>query len=120
MSRRISAAVLFVAAVTAPAWIKAEPPKPSADSLATVLPQAETEQVGMSVERLQRIHTRHQPYIDDGRLAGVVTLVARRGRLVHFEARGLADIEAKTPCARTPSFAWRPARSLSPPSPSSC
>ena len=57
MSRRISAAVLFVAAVTAAAWIKAEPPKPSADSLATVLPQAETEQVGMSVERLQRIHS---------------------------------------------------------------
>ena len=104
MSRRISAAVLFVAAVTAAAWIKAEPPKPSADSLATVLPQAETEQVGMSVERLQRIHSAIQPYIDDGRLAGVVTLVARRGRLVHFEAQGLADIEAKTPMRKDAIF----------------
>jgi CubicO group peptidase (beta-lactamase class C family) len=38
-----------------------------------------------------------QRYIDQGELAGTVTLIARRGRVVHFEAQGLMDIEKKIP-----------------------
>ncbi len=35
--------------------------------------------------------------IDAGEVAGVVTLVARRGKVVHFEAQGYADIASKKP-----------------------
>src|SRR5580658_1085693 len=52
------------------------------------------EDVGMSLERLHRIHDAVQRHIDAGEISGAVTLVARRGRLVHFEAHGLMDIES--------------------------
>ncbi len=32
-----------------------------------------------------------------GSVPGVVTLVARRGRIVHFETHGYNDVEAKRP-----------------------
>ena len=38
-----------------------------------------------------------QQHIDAGEIAGVVTLVARRGRIVHFEAYGYSDIAKRTP-----------------------
>jgi len=40
-----------------------------------------------------------QKYIDARMIPGVVTLVARHGRIVHFESRGLMDIEADKPMA---------------------
>src|SRR5688572_6513134 len=53
------------------------------------------EDVGMSSERLARIKEAVQRQIDAGALPGAVTLVARRGKIVHFEAHGLNDVEAK-------------------------
>lgn len=61
------------------------------------LPTAKAEDVGMSSERLARIRTAMQRYIDRQQVAGVVTLVARRGRVVYLDAQGLRDAEAKTP-----------------------
>jgi CubicO group peptidase (beta-lactamase class C family) len=37
-----------------------------------------------------------QQYIDGGQITGAVTMVARKGRIAHFEAQGLMDVEAKT------------------------
>jgi CubicO group peptidase (beta-lactamase class C family) len=53
------------------------------------------EDVGMSSERLKRIHPMIQSHIDARDFSGAVTMVARKGKLVHLEAHGLADIEAK-------------------------
>lgn len=52
------------------------------------------EEVGLSSERLQRIdaHWRTQ-YIEPGRIAGAVTLIARQGKVAHLSALGLADRE---------------------------
>ena len=55
------------------------------------LPMASPESVGMSSERLQRIKTYFQEYIDANQIAGAVTLVARRGKVVHHEAQGWRD-----------------------------
>ncbi len=59
------------------------------------IPFAEAESVGMSTERLQRIDAAMQRHIDAGKIQGAVTAVARRGRVVHFEAHGLIDVEAE-------------------------
>src|SRR5690606_38950719 len=48
-------------------------------------------------ERLVRINRVMQRYVDEQKLAGTVTLVARRGQIVHFEACGMAHIEATQP-----------------------
>ena len=66
-------------------------------TLAGSLPTARPEEVGLSSERLARIGTAMQKHIDAGEIAGVVTLVARRGRIAHFEAYGFADIAKRTP-----------------------
>lgn len=65
----------------------------SSDSLrgADALPTAKPEDVGMSPERLQRVNTLTERYIDANLLAGTVTLVARHGKVVHFEAQGYRD-----------------------------
>jgi CubicO group peptidase (beta-lactamase class C family) len=53
--------------------------------------EARPEEVGISSQRLARLGQELQAQIDRGELAGVVTLVARRGRIVQFEARGIYD-----------------------------
>jgi CubicO group peptidase (beta-lactamase class C family) len=53
--------------------------------------------VGLSSERLERIASAIQKSIDDGRIAGGVSLVARRGKIAYFKAVGMADRDAKKP-----------------------
>ena len=65
---------------------------------------AEAESVGMSTERLQRIDSAMQRHIDAGGIQGAVTAVARRGKVVHFKAHGLMDVEAKRPMSRDAIF----------------
>jgi len=72
----------------------------AADELAGSRP----EDVGMSSERLARVTRAMQGYIDRGEVAGVVTLIARRGRVVHFEALGLRDAENGVPMTRDTIF----------------
>ncbi|MFI4945934.1 MAG: hypothetical protein ACHP85_21855, partial [Burkholderiales bacterium] len=57
-------------------------------------PAVTAESVGLSSERLERLRAGMQRYVDDGRVAGLVTYVARGGRVVHHEAFGKADVEA--------------------------
>jgi CubicO group peptidase (beta-lactamase class C family) len=52
------------------------------------------EDVGFSSERLGRIRPLIKSHIDAKDLSGVVTLVARKGKVVHFEAQGTTDFES--------------------------
>ncbi len=61
------------------------------------LSNSRPEDVGLSSERLQRINAVMQSYVDDHKLAGLVTLVARRGKIVHFEKFGSMEIEKDKP-----------------------
>ena len=65
---------------------------------------SKAEDVGISTERLQRIHESVVRHISEKDVAGAVTLVARRGKIVHFEAQGLADIDAKKPMMKDTIF----------------
>ncbi|GIX47381.1 MAG: serine hydrolase [Candidatus Tectimicrobiota bacterium] len=55
------------------------------------------EEVGLSAARLARLRTHLQRYIDTGKLAGTLTLVARRGRLAYFEPQGYLELEGRRP-----------------------
>jgi CubicO group peptidase (beta-lactamase class C family) len=59
------------------------------------VPVTKPEDVGVSSERLARIHVAMQRYVDRHEVAGVVTLVARRGHLIHLDAAGYRDAESK-------------------------
>ena len=72
--------------------------------LAAAGPVAKPEDVGMSSERLRRIHELVQRHIDAKSFSGAVTLVARKGRVVHFETHGLMDIASKKPMRKDALF----------------
>ncbi len=55
------------------------------------------ESVGFSSERLKRIDALMKQYVDEGKLAGIVTTVGRRGKIVHNAACGMMDIEKQKP-----------------------
>jgi CubicO group peptidase (beta-lactamase class C family) len=68
------------------------------------IPIGKAEDVGMSTERLKRIGEAVQRHIAAGDVAGAVTLVARRGKITHFEAQGVMDLDTKKPMAKDNLF----------------
>ncbi len=68
------------------------------------LSMAAPEEVGMDSGRLSRLTDSMQGLVDEGRLAGVVTAVARHGKIVHFESAGWRDMEAGAPMTNDALF----------------
>src|SRR5262245_43245787 len=66
----------------------------------TVIP----EDAGLSSVRLRRINDAMGHLVEGGSLAGSVTLVARRGKVAHFEATGWMDPGARRPMERDAIF----------------
>jgi CubicO group peptidase (beta-lactamase class C family) len=54
-------------------------------------------EVGLDADRLRRIDRHFARYVDDGRLAGWLITVSRRGSLAHVSRRGWRDVEAGLP-----------------------
>ena len=63
------------------------------------VPRGTPQEVGLSGERLTRIGGVIERAMDADTISGAVTLVARRGKIAHFEAHGLMDIESSRPMA---------------------
>ncbi len=68
------------------------------------LPTASAESVGMSTQRLARLSAGMKELVDSGRLAGVVTMVSRHGKVVEFDAAGKRDIAANAPMQKDSIF----------------
>jgi CubicO group peptidase (beta-lactamase class C family) len=58
---------------------------------------AAPQSVGLSTERLQRVHELVARTIAAGEIAGAVTLVARNGQVAYLEAQGVMDLASKRP-----------------------
>ena len=95
MTKRSIAAAAAVVLLSGLTTLAGEAPKQRAASTAPILWQPTA--AGMSNERVVRITKTMQRYVDEGRIAGTVTWLMRRDKLVHFEATGFADLESKTP-----------------------
>jgi CubicO group peptidase (beta-lactamase class C family) len=88
---RISASLLILLAsvsAAAPATLAA---------VASPLPPATPESQGMSSERLGRLHAELERFVTEGKHAGVISLIARNGRIVDWQAWGKRDLEAGLP-----------------------
>ena len=90
----------FLATIAALAALAASPVLADANPV----PMAEPESVGMSSERLKRIGAGMRRLIDANKIPGTVTLVARRGKVVHFETNGLRNIAAGLPMEQDTIF----------------
>src|SRR3977135_3265974 len=91
--------LVFVAALVAGLAVTARWTAAQAD-----LPFAKAEAVGMSSKRLERINAFIKDYVDTSQIAGAVTLVARKGKIVHFEAQGWRDKDDHQPMAKDALF----------------
>lgn len=73
-------------------------------AVAADLPRAKPEAVGLSSARLERIGEVFRAKVDAGEIPGYVALVARRGKVAHFEAYGMQDPVTKKPMSRDSIF----------------
>lgn len=73
-------------------------------ALGQALPTAEPREVGLLAGGISKIEPFVQRYIDERRLAGAVTIVAKSGNVVHFSAQGMQDIAAEKPMRKDTLF----------------
>lgn len=57
----------------------------------------EPQSAGFSPSKLAALEKHFQEYVDEQKLAGLTTLVARKGRLVHLKSYGMLDKNASKP-----------------------
>lgn len=62
------------------------------------------ESVGFSSERLERLHALMQQTVDEKHLAGVVTILARHGKIVDYRVYGERDMAAHAPMTKDTIF----------------
>jgi len=100
---RLTRRKLLAAAAASPVLAAGLPG--GAFAAAPTLPLADPRAAGFDPARLKALSDDLQALVDKGQLAGVTTLVARKGKVIHFETRGLADVETGAPAR--PDTIWR-------------
>jgi CubicO group peptidase (beta-lactamase class C family) len=75
-----------------------------AASLRAEDPLASPESVGFSTDGLKAFQRKMRALVDESKLAGVTTLVARHGKVVHVDAYGVQDLATRKPVARDTIF----------------
>src|SRR5512135_1908260 len=73
---------------------------PSAATYKLDMTVVKPETVGISTERLERLHAMMKQQIDEKELAGAVTILARHGKVVDFWNYGQRDIATGAPMAK--------------------
>lgn len=64
------------------------------------LPSSSPASEGLSAERLARMHARLDRFVEEGQVAGAISLVLRHGKVVDVHATGLRDQEQRLPMTR--------------------
>tara|TARA_B100002019_G_scaffold289841_1_gene306297 strand:+ start:109 stop:1407 length:1299 start_codon:yes stop_codon:yes gene_type:complete len=71
-----------------------------ADNIGTSTP----ERMGMSSERLDRVTDISRGYVEEGKLAGAITMINRGGKIVHFEVVGNRGADDPRPLEKDDLF----------------
>jgi CubicO group peptidase (beta-lactamase class C family) len=91
-ARRALVVVAAVAILGSVAWVRADGQLAPSESL------------GFAAEGLEAYQRAMRALVDEGKLAGVTTLVARHGKVVQFDAYGVQDLETKKPVTKDTIF----------------
>ena len=86
----------FIILAVAPVMLGQAPAvqsRPASAPAPAAFPTAAPESVGMSGARLGRLDAVMQEYVDQGRIAGIATIVMRAGKVAHFGTYGKMDVE---------------------------
>lgn len=69
----------------------------STDSYAAQIKITKPEKVGVSSERLAMVDKMAAQYVAEGKYSGIVTLVARKGKIIHVNATGTHGVDDQRP-----------------------
>jgi CubicO group peptidase (beta-lactamase class C family) len=72
----------------------------AAASARAQLPTVAPEAVGFDPARLEVLHATTKRFVTEGKHAGIITLLARDGKIVDFQAYGYRDLEKRLPMER--------------------
>ncbi len=98
ITARIALAAIIVLFVVHPS--PAQQPAGAKIDLTPVKPES----VGFSTERLERLHALMQREADQKHFSGIVTLLARHGKIVEFKTYGVRDMETGAPMTKDTIF----------------
>jgi len=89
-------ALVLVVPLGLAASAQAPAPAPARGSAASTV-AATPQSVGIAPARLERLHHGMQALVDRHEAGGIVTLIAREGKVVDVHASGFQDVESRTP-----------------------
>ena len=69
-------------------------------SVQAQLPFASPKAAGFDPARLEVLHATTKRFVEEGKHAGIIILIARDGKIVDFQAYGYRDVEKKLPMER--------------------
>ena len=91
--------------VAAPLIVPSQAQAPRASQVVRDLAPATTpESVGVSSERLRRMEAGLKKVVDDKRIAGLVTVLERHGKVVSYNAWGVKDVRKPDPVTKDSIF----------------
>jgi len=77
---------------------------PASASETKNLPSSKAEKVGMSSDRMERITALGERYVNNNQVAGIVNLVMRNGKVVHYKAHGARGSDDDRPMQKDDLF----------------
>src|SRR5689334_16427412 len=89
--------LLSLATVLLATAVPAQTPPHKSAAAKSDFPEVKPEAVGFSSQRLERLHAVLQKRVNDKQMPGMVTLLARHGKIVDFQTYGNKDLAAGTP-----------------------
>jgi CubicO group peptidase (beta-lactamase class C family) len=103
--RSHSACTLLALLLIALGAAQAQGQKPAGKTAATLdFSVTKPESVGFSSERLERLHALLQGVVDQKQIPGIVTILARHGKVVDYRAYGLRDLASAAPMTKDAIF----------------
>jgi CubicO group peptidase (beta-lactamase class C family) len=103
LSRSAHTLLLVLAIAAASALAQAQ--TPAARTGANLdLSLSKPESVGFSSERLERLHALMQQVVDQKQIPGIVTILARHGKVIDYRAYGERDMASHTPMTKDTIF----------------
>jgi len=97
IGRMALAGILLTPCITSS--LAQQPAKPAADLSVT-----SPESVGFSSQRLDRLHALMQQVVDQKQVAGIVTILARHGKIVDYRTYGQRDMATGAPMTKDVIF----------------
>ena len=100
MTHRGRVSVVAALVLAAGSLLCAAQQTPAALDMTPVSPES----VGFSQQGMERLHALMEDAVKDRQVAGVVTILARHGKVVDYNAYGMQDIEKKIPMSKESIF----------------